>query len=97
MKGLIIHPRAVKDTREIGAKYLAISEELYERFWNEIEEAIDQIELYPDRHHYDPSGMRRSNLKKFPYHILFEERVECNRVIVVRHHHREPRFGLRRR
>jgi hypothetical protein len=45
----------------------------------------------------DPSGMRRRNLRKFPYHILFEARLDCLRVIVIRHHHRNPGYGLRRR
>ncbi len=93
---LIIHPRAAKDAREIAARYQAISEKLYERFWNELEEVIDQIESHPERHHFDPSGMRRSNLRKFPYHVLFEERLNYNRIIVIRHHHRDPGYGLRR-
>lgn len=96
MKRLIFHPRAAKDAREIAAKYDAISNNLHDEFWEELDAAIAAIQLYPERHHYDPSGMRRSNLKKFPYHILFEERLECNRIIVIRHHHRNPRHGLRR-
>jgi hypothetical protein len=37
------------------------------------------------------------SMRKFPYHILFEERLERNRVIVIRHHHRNPRYGLNRK
>ena len=96
MKPLIIHPRAAKDAREIAAKYAEVSQSLCDRFWAEIDHAIDTIELHPERHHHDPGGMRRSNLKKFPYHILFEERLDCNRIIVIRHHHRNPHYGLRR-
>jgi toxin ParE1/3/4 len=97
MKPLIFHPRAAKDAREIAAKYADISDELRDKFWKEIDAAIDCIEQYPERHHYDPSGRRRSNLKRFPYHILFEERLDCIRIMVIRHHHRNPRHGLRRR
>lgn len=96
MKPLVIHPRAAKDARDIAAKYAEVSDELRDQFWEEMDLAIDQIERYPERHHYDPSGKRRSNLEKFPYHILFEERLECNRILVIRHHHRHPRYGLRR-
>lgn len=96
MKPLMIHPRAAKDAREIATKYADISDDLRNQFWEEIDDAIDCIELHPERHHYDPCGMRRSNLNKFPYHILFEERLECNRIIVIRHHHRNPRYGIRR-
>lgn len=97
MKPLIIHPRAAKDAREIAAMYAEVSNELRDKFWKEIDDAIDSIEEYPERHHYDPSGRRRRNLRKFPYHILFEERPLHNRVIVIRHHQRNPRYGLRRR
>ena len=77
---LIIHRRASKNAREIGEKYRAISQTLYDRFWDELEEAIDLIEKNPERHHFDPSGMRRSNLRKFPYHVVFEERLSFNRI-----------------
>ena len=97
MKPLIIHPKAAKDAREIAAMYAEISDELRDKFWKEIDDAIDYIEKYPERHHYDPSGRRRSNLERFPYHILFEERLIHNRIMVIRHHHRNPRYGLRRR
>jgi plasmid stabilization system protein ParE len=96
MRDLIFHPGVVKDVRAITAKYSEISEELATRFWQELDTAIDEVARFPERHHYDPSGLRRSNLEKFPYHLLFEERLEGLRVIVVRHHHRNPSYGLRR-
>lgn len=94
---LIFHPGAAKDARAIAAKYGDISEHLAGRFWEELDSAFDTIVQHPERHHYDPSGLRRSNLKKFPYHILFEERLTCLRILVIRHHHRHPNYGLRRR
>jgi plasmid stabilization system protein ParE len=94
---LIFHPASARDARIIATKYSKISDQLETRFWREFDAAIDAIASHPERHHYDPSGMRRFNLKKFPYHILFEERLDCVRVIVVRHHHRHPSYGLRRR
>ncbi len=94
---LIIHPEAAKDAREIAAKYAGISGELVNRFWNELDSAIEGISTFPERHHYDPSGLRRSNLVKFPYHVLFEQHLDCIRIIVIRHHHRNPSFGLGRR
>jgi plasmid stabilization system protein ParE len=93
---LIFHPGSARDARGIAARYSKISEHLAIRFWEEFDAAIEAIANHPERHHYDPSGMRRFNLKKFPYHILFEERLDCVRVIVVRHHQRNPSYGLRR-
>lgn len=61
---LNIHPLAVKDVKEIGQRYLAISEELYDRFWEELDSALEMIDSHPEHHHFDRSGKRRSNLKK---------------------------------
>ena len=93
----IIHPEAAHDAREIAAKYAGVSPDLADRFWSEMDSTIDGIASFPERHHYDPSGLRRSNLVKFPYHILFEQRLDCIRIIVIRHHHRSPSYGLGRR
>jgi hypothetical protein len=41
---LNIHPLAVKDVKEIGQRYLAISEELYDRFWEELDSALEMID-----------------------------------------------------
>ena len=94
---LIIHPAAAKDAREIAAKDAGISTKLVDRFWIELDSAIDGICLFLERCHFDPSGMRRSNLVKFPYHVLFEQHLDWIRIIVIRHHHRSPSYGLGRR
>lgn len=93
----IYHPLAAKDAREISRKYADASEKVNARFWAELDEALDAIRLYPERHHFDLSGYRRVNLKKFPYHILFEIRLKRIRVMVIRHDHRNPTYGLRRK
>jgi hypothetical protein len=64
MKPLFIHPSAAKDAREIAAMYAEISDELCDKFWKEIDDAIEYIEKYPERPHYDPNGRRRSSLKR---------------------------------
>lgn len=40
--------------------------------------------------------IRRANLKRFPYHLLFEIQLTSVRVFVLRHHHRDPNFGFAR-
>ncbi len=94
---LIFHPAAAKDARKIASRYESISEKLVGQFWDEFDEAIERIALFPERHHYDASGLRRFNLKKFPFHILFDPRLDCIRVIVIRHNHRNPSYGIKRR
>ena len=93
----IFHPQATHDAREIEKQYADISQELANRFWTDLNEALNHVFDFPERQYFDPSGYRRRNLKKFPYHILFEQRLDCVRVIVIRHHHRKPSFGMRRR
>ena len=40
---------------------------------------------------------RRCNLGKFPYHFLYLETTTGVRVLVVRHHRRNPSYGSQRR
>lgn len=70
----IFHPLAVQDARKIEKNYAKILEDLADRFWSELNEAIDVVFSLPEQH-FDPSGYRRRNLRKFPFHILFEERL----------------------
>jgi len=92
----LFHPKAARDARDIEAQYADESVQLADRFWAELNEAIDQVFEHPQRQHFDPSGYRRRNLKKFPYHILFEVRLDCVRIMIVRHHNRHPSYGMRR-
>ena len=93
----IFHPLAAKEAREIELGYSKISAKLADRFWSELNQEIDEVFANPEQQHFDPSGYRRRNLKKFPYHILFEIRMNCIRIMVIRHHNRNPSFGMRRR
>ena len=77
---LIFHPQAAKDARGIAAGYSEVSEELMSRFWLELDVVIESIALFPERHHFDPSGFRRANLRKFPYHVLFEQLLDDVRM-----------------
>ena len=45
----------------------------------------------------DPREIRRVNFRQFPYHFLFRkiDRVAI-RILVVRHDHRHPSYGLDR-
>jgi plasmid stabilization system protein ParE len=94
---LTFHPQAARDAQTIARKYADISRKLVQRFWVELDSAVELLAAHPRRYHFDPSGMRRLNFKKFPYHLLFEEGLGSVRVIVIRHHHQNPSFGLRRR
>ena len=72
MKEVVYHPRVPSEVREAIAYYDEISPKLADEFWDELTQAIDYARSFPEHHHFDPTGMRRSNLKRFPYHFLSE-------------------------
>jgi plasmid stabilization system protein ParE len=97
MKEVVYHPLVPSEVRAASAYYDDISPKLADEFWSELIIAISFARQFPEVHHFDPSGYRRSNLKRFPYHFLFKVYTDHIRIIVVRHNHRDPRFGSRRR
>jgi hypothetical protein len=58
---------------------------------------VELVSSKPERFHFADQGLRRANLSRFPYHLLFRERSDGIRVIVVRHNKRHPRYGTERR
>jgi len=97
VKPLRYHPAVQRDLDGAMAYYLSISEEVAGGFWAEICAAFEQIREYPERGHFDPSGLRRLNLKRFPFHILCLVLPDRLRVQVVRSNSRRPSFGARRK
>ncbi len=77
--------------------YERISNALGDAFWSELLEAIQLACEHPERHHFDQSGLRRCNLKRFPVHFLFRESATHIRIVVIRHHRRHPGYGSRRK
>jgi len=94
---VVYHP-AVQ--REVGAAlrhYDRISPSLGDAFWNELMAWIEAARVAPRRFHFADCGLRRVNLKRFPYHVLYRQVAGGIRVIVVRHHRRHPSYGTKRR
>jgi plasmid stabilization system protein ParE len=51
----------------------------------------------PLHFHLVGNGFRRLNLRRFPYHVLYEAKDETIRVMIIRHNKRHPQFGMDRR
>jgi plasmid stabilization system protein ParE len=87
-----------KDLRGALSHYdNAVGPHLARRFYDEFEELLAAIEMNPKRFHGVPgSAYRRANFHSFPYHLLYRERPDGVRVLVLRHHRRHPDFGLER-
>lgn len=76
MRTVVYHPKVPAEVREFLDHYDSISRDLGDSFWNELAEAIEYVRDFPERHHFDRTGRRRSNLKRFPIHFLFRCRRE---------------------
>ena len=94
---VVYHPLVPRDVRRAVAYYAGVSETLASDFWQELLRRIEAASEHPTRFHFDASGLRRCNLKRFPYHFLFYEKPDHIRVTVVRHHKRHPSYGTGRR
>lgn len=88
IRAIRYHSRVQEEVREILSFYSKISDQLAEDFWNELSEAADDARQYPECHHFDARGRRRSNLSRFPYHFLFRVSPSLVKVTVTRHHSR---------
>ena len=91
------HPSVRTDVLEAARKYHDISPRLAEDFDQELKVTIAQAAANPLRFHLADRGFRRANLKRFPYHFLYDIQADAIRVMIVRHHKRHPQFGLDRR
>jgi plasmid stabilization system protein ParE len=96
IRSVVYHPKVPKEVRAFIDHYESISQELGDSFWCELMEVIDYARDFPERHHFDRTGRRRSNLKRFPVHILFRLFPDFIRITAVRHDHQNPEYAARR-
>jgi plasmid stabilization system protein ParE len=94
---VIRHPKLADDIRAAAMHYAEISERVLSAFWLELESVIASIERNPRIHHYDACGFRRVNMKRFPYHLLYEVEDDNIFMVVFRHDRRHPSFGTGRK
>ncbi len=78
-------------------RYKAVSERLADGFKAELRRVIAMAVANPNRFHQVKPGLHRANLKRFPYHFVYREIADGIRVTLVRHHARNPEFGMDRR
>lgn len=96
MRKVVYHPKVPTEVRAFLEHYDAISPDLGDSFWQALTDAIDYAREHPERHHFDSSGRRRSNLNRFPIHILFRILPGMIRITAIRHDRQIPSYGARR-
>lgn len=91
------HPAVQGDVNRILRRYDKVSSRLGDEFWEELRNHVKAAAENPLRFHPFIPDLRRTNLKRFPYHFLYRILSDRIRVIAVRHHRQNPQFGLERR
>jgi toxin ParE1/3/4 len=95
---LIYHRSVPRDVSEVLAYYDEVGgPELGDAFFSEFMAHVAQVIEHPTRFHPIEGDLRRANLDRFPYHFLFRVHDGTIRVLVLRHHHRNPGFGIQRK
>lgn len=69
---------------------------LAEELLAETTACLDRVLKNPQQFHFLVSDLRRANLKRFPYHLLYRIKSTSVRILVLRHNHRNPDFGMNR-
>jgi toxin ParE1/3/4 len=87
---------AIEVTRIVN-DYDAQSEGLGDEFLAEYNRALDRIEMHGARMAVLRDGVRAVRLKRFPYGVHYRVIGDTARVIVVKHLHRNPDYGMNRR
>ena len=95
---LVLHPKVYSDIVEIMGYYERIATPvLADEFYAELRHYMKQAAEKPESFSIRKRDIRRVNLQRFPYHFLFRIVGDVVRILVVRHHHRRPTVGTRRR
>jgi len=89
---LELHRGIASDVNQIMDYYEAVAgEELASEFYSELRYFFERALEFPLAYRIRPHGLRRVDLKRFPFHILYRiVPPKTLRVLVIRHHKQRP-------
>ena len=92
MKPHVFHPEAAEEYAAAANYYVRISSELGGRFYDEMEQLIQDIRRDPKRfRHFDPPARRHfSNV--FPYAVIYVEQPDRIWILAMMHMKRCPGY-----
>ena len=94
---LILHPKVYSDIDKIMGYYEEVATpHLADEFYAELRFFMQQAAEGPETFSIRERDIRRVNLQRFPYHFLFRIVGNAVRILVVRHHRRNPSLSSRR-
>lgn len=90
------HRLVQTDLNKILRDYSLISSQLEDDFYDELMEELAKAVASPQSNHFDACGLRRANFNRFPFHFLYDVKIDSIRIWVLRHHSRKASLGLKR-
>jgi plasmid stabilization system protein ParE len=91
------HPLVADDLNDAVAYYNARRESLGNALRAEVYGVIDRIVENPGQYRVVRGDIRRCLVRRFPYSVLYRVVGEdLVRILAIRHHRRQPGFGLGR-
>ncbi len=95
---LEFHRLVASDVSRIMRYYEEVAgSQLADNFYEELRTSFLKTAEAPELSPIGDADLRRVNLRRFPYHFLFRITGDAVRVLVVRHHKRDPLLGSIRR
>jgi len=95
---IIFHSRIYADLALVIDHYIQnAGQKLADEFFEEFEALVEKIAERPESFAIMEHNIRRDNLIRFPYNVLFYRRVNNVKIMAIRHNSRHPLFGTRRR
>lgn len=93
-----LHPEAERDVADAADFYSESADaSVAERFIAEFERVAKLLVQHPGLGSPEERGRRAFPMRVFPYVVVYRELKNSIRILVVRHQHRRPGFGGRRR
>jgi toxin ParE1/3/4 len=93
----LLQAEAELEIERIAESYRRTSPRLAMQFMRAFRDRFQFISDFPEAAQVvHSSGVRRSSLDGFPYHMYYLIDPDCLYVIAVGHHHQEPFYWLRR-
>lgn len=95
---VVFHPRVLPEVDAIIKYYEDVADlRLADDFYHEFRDKVLQAAKNPVHFNERIGGFKRANLGRFPYNFLFRETDTGIRILVVRHHSRDPGYGAKRK
>jgi plasmid stabilization system protein ParE len=90
------HPAAVEEAEAAHAWYEARSHRAAERFLTALAAVIERISSSPQQFPNFHAGTKRALLHRFPFLVVFRQRLDKIEIIAVAHGRRRPGYWRKR-